>query len=178
MYNVTVQAADPEFNSSSLDVVVAVTDHNENVEPTISTRRPPSTYRENGTSTIYTFRASDPQSGTTITWSLTGTDSNALTIAADSSGRGVLAFANSPDFESPADADRDNTYELAVVATDDEGNTDRVDFTITVTNHNEGVEPTISTRRPPSLPTARTARPQSTPSAPAIPRAAPRLVGR
>ena len=72
-YDVTVQARDPEFNSSSLDVVVAVTDHNENVEPTITTRRPPSTYRENGTSTIYTFRASDPQQGTTITWSLTGT---------------------------------------------------------------------------------------------------------
>ena len=149
-YNVTVQARDPEFNSSSLDVVVTVTDHNENVEPTISTRRPPSTYRENGTSTIYTFRASDPQPGTTITWSLTGTDGGAFTITRDSSGRGVLAFASPPDFESPADADRDNVYELAVVATDDDGNTDRVDFSITVTNHNEGVEPTISTRRPPS----------------------------
>ena len=149
-YDVTVQARDDVFNSSSLDVVVAVTDHNENVEPTISTRRPPSTYRENGTSTIYTFRASDPQQGTTITWSLTGTDSSDFTITRDSSGRGVLAFASPPDFESPADADRDNEYELAVVATDDEGNTDRVDFTIAVTNDNEGVEPTISTRRPPS----------------------------
>ena len=150
VYNVTVQARDDAFNSATLDVVVAVTDHNENVEPTIGTRRPPSTYRENGTSTIYTFRASDPQQGTTITWSLTGTDSSDFTITRDSSGRGVLAFASPPDFESPADADRDNVYELAAVATDDEGNTDRVDFTITVTNHNEGVEPTISTRRPPS----------------------------
>ena len=149
VYDVKVQARDPEFNISSLDVVVTVTDHNENVEPTISTRRPPSTYRENGTSTIYTFRASDPQRGTTITWSLTGSDSGAFTITRDSSGRGVLTFNSPPDFESPADADRDNEYELAVVAADDEGNADRVDFTITVTNHNEGVEPTISTRRPP-----------------------------
>ena len=150
VYNVTVQASDDASNSATLDVTVTVTDHNENVEPTISTRRPPSTYRENGTSTIYTFRASDPQSGTTIMWSLTGTDAGDFTVTADSSGRGVLAFTSPPDFESPADADRDNTYELAVVATDDEGNTDRVDVTITVTNHNEGVEPTISTRRPPS----------------------------
>ena len=150
VYNVTVQARDDTFNSATLDVVVTITDHNENVEPTITTRRPPSTYRENKTSAVYTFRASDPQSGTTITWSVSGTDSNAFTITPDSSGRGVLAFASPPDFESPADADRDNVYELAVVATDDEGNTDRVDFTITVTNHNEGVEPTISTRRPPS----------------------------
>ena len=150
VYDVTVQARDDVFNSATLDVVVTVTDHNENVEPTISTRRPPSTYRENGTSTIYTFRASDPQRGTTITWSLTGSDSGAFTITRDSSGRGVLTFNSPPDFESPADADRDNEYELAVVAADDEGNADRVDFTITVTNHNEGVEPTISTRRPPS----------------------------
>ena len=149
-YDVTVQARDPEFNSSSLDVVVAVTDHNENVEPTISTRRPPSTYRENGTSTIYTFRASDPQQGTTISWSLTGSDSSDFTITPDSSGRGVLTFNSPPDFESPADSNRDNEYELVVVAADDEGNTDRVDFTVTVTDDNEGVEPTISTRRPPS----------------------------
>ena len=150
VYDVTVQARDPESSTSSLDVVVTVTDHNENVEPTISTRRPPTTYRENGTSAVYTFRASDPQSGTTITWSLTGTDAGDFTITTNGSGRGVLAFASPPDFESPADADRANTYELAVVATDDEGNTDRVGFAITVTNHNEGVEPTISTRRPPS----------------------------
>ena len=150
VYNVTVQARDDAFNSATLDVVVTVTDHNENVEPTITTRRPPTTYRENGTSTIYTFRASDPQQGTTITWSLTGTDAGDFTITRDSSGRGVLAFNDPPDFESPADSNRDNTYELAVVATDDEGNTDRVDVTITVTDDNEGVEPTISTRRPPS----------------------------
>ena len=150
VYNVTVQASDDASNSASLDVTVTVTDHNESVEPTISTRRPPTTYRENGTAAVYTFRASDPQSGTTITWSLTGTDAGDFTITTDGSGRGVLAFASSPDFESPADSDRDNSYESAVVATDDEGNTDRVDFIITVTNHNEGVEPTISTRRPPT----------------------------
>ena len=95
VYNVTVQARDDAFNSATLDVVVTVTDHNENVEPTITTRRPPTTYRENGTSTIYTFRASDPQQGTTITWSLTGTDAGDFTITRDSSGRGVLGLQRS-----------------------------------------------------------------------------------
>ena len=150
LYNLTVQARDGEFNADALDISVTVTDYSEGVEPTITTRRPPSTYRENGTSTVYTFRASDPQSGTTIGWSLTGTDAGDFTIAADGSGRGVLTFSSPPDFENPADSDRDNQYELAVVATDDEGNSDRVDFAVTVTDHNEGVEPTISTRRPPS----------------------------
>ena len=149
VYHVTVQARDASSNTASLDVAVSVTDHNEGVEPTISTRRPPSTYRENGTSAVYTFRASDPQRGA-ITWRVTGTDSSVFTITRDSSGRGVLAFVSPPDFESPADGNRDNDYELAVVATDDAGHTDMVAFTIAVTDHNEGVEPTISTRRPPS----------------------------
>ena len=148
VYEVTIRASDGR-NTGTLDVTVTVTDHNEGQEPTISTRRPPSTYRENGTSAVYTFRATDPQRDT-ITWKLEGTDREDFTLAPDSSGRAVLAFRNSPDFESPADADRDNVYELAVVATDDQGNSDRVDFAIAVTDHNEGVEPTISTRRPPA----------------------------
>ena len=147
-YNVEVQASDGT-HIASLPVTVTVTDDSEGVEPTISTRRPPATYRENGTSTIYTFRASDPQRGP-ITWSLTGTDASDFTITTDSSGRGVLAFSNPPDFESPADANRDNEYELTMVATDEDSHTDSVAVTITVTDDNEGVEPTISTRRPPS----------------------------
>ena len=149
VYNVTVQASDDSAppNTDSLEVVVTVTDHNDGVEPTISTRRPPATYRENDTSTVYTFRASDPQRGTTITWTLDGTDTEDFTIGQDT---GVLTFRTPPDFENPVDEDQDNTYELAVVATDPEGNHDRVDFTITVTDHNEGVEPTIGTRRPPA----------------------------
>ena len=149
VYDVTVQARDAESNIDSLEVTVTVIDDSEGVEPTISTRRPPATYRENGTSTIYAFRASDPQRGP-ITWSLTGTDASDFTITTDSSGRGVLAFSNPPDFENPADANRDNEYELTVVAANEDSHTDSVAFTITVTDDNEGVEPTISTRRPPS----------------------------
>ena len=149
VYQVTVQARDAALNPASLNVTVTVTNTTEGVEPTISTRRPPSTYRENGTSAVYTFRASDPQRGDII-WTVTGTDADDFAMTRDSSGRGVLAFVSPPDFENPADGNRDNEYELAVVATDDENHTDRVAFTITVTDHDEGVEPTISTRRPPS----------------------------
>ena len=145
-----VQARDGEGNSAApLDVTVTVTDDSEGVEPTITTRRPPSTYRENGTSTVYTFRASDPQRGA-LTWTVTGTDKNAFTITGNSSGRGVLAFSSPPDFESPADSDGDNEYELAVVATDEDNHNESLKFTITVTDDSEGVEPSISTRRPPS----------------------------
>ena len=145
VYNVTVQARDPEFNIASVDVVVTVGDHNEGVEPTISTRRPPSAFRENVTSAVYTFRASDPQRDL-IAWSLRGTDAGAFTFT----DTGTLMFRSPPDFENPTDSDRDNEYELEVVAADGHGNSDSLTFTVAVTDHNEGVEPTISTRRPPS----------------------------
>ena len=58
----------------------------------------------------------------------------------DSSGRGVLAFNEPPDFEDPVDANQDNAYELTVVATDDDNHTDMVAFTIAVTDVNEGPE--------------------------------------
>ena len=145
VYRVTIEARDDRGGTGRLEITVTVTDHNEGVEPTISTRRPPSNYRENGTSIIYTFRASDPQRGT-ISWSVTGADSGSFAI----SESGSLTFNSPPDFESPTDRNRDNEYEVAVLATDDEGHSDRVDFTITVLDDNEGVEPTISTRRPPS----------------------------
>ena len=145
VYNVTVQARDTAFNTASVNVVVTVGDHNEGVEPTISTRRPPSAFRENATSAVYTFRASDPQRDL-IAWSLRGTDAGAFTFT----DTGTLMFRSPPDFENPTDSDRDNEYELEVVAADEHGNSDSLTFTVAVTDHNEGVEPTISTRRPPS----------------------------
>ena len=145
VYNVTVQARDTAFNTASVNVVVTVGDHNEGVEPTISTRRPPSAFRENATSAVYTFRASDPQRDL-IAWSLRGNDAGAFTLT----DTGTLMFRSPPDFENPTDSDRDNEYELEVVAADEHSNSDSLTFTVTVTDHNEGVEPTISTRRPPS----------------------------
>ena len=104
VYHVTVQARDAESNPASLDVAVTVTNHNEGVEPTISTRRPPSTYRENDTRAVYTFRASDPQRGA-IQWSVTGTDAGDFAITGDSSGRGVLTFNDPPDLHQQIAAD-------------------------------------------------------------------------
>ena len=127
--------------ADSFDVTITVTNHAEGVEPTISTRRPPTTYRENGASTVYTFRATDPQRQT-ITWSLEGTDRGDFTITRDSSGRGLLTFNNPPDFENPVDSDQENDYELTVVADDGDSNKDRLSFTITVTDVNEGPEVT------------------------------------
>ena len=145
-YLVTVEARDDDFNAATLAVTVTVTNATGPEEPTITTTGNPSPYRENGTGAVYTFRATDPQGGP-LTWSLEGADANDFDITSDG---GVLTFASPPDFEDPTDADRDNTYEIRVVVTDEQGLVVRVDVTITVANDPEGVEPTISTRRPPA----------------------------
>ena len=145
-YLVTVEARDDRSNVARLEVTVNVTNAAGAEEPTITTTsRPSVTFRENGTGTVYAYRASDPQRGV-ISWSVTGPDADDFTIG----GGGELTFASPPDFENPTDVNGDNVYELKVGATDEQGLTDSFDVTVTVTNHAEGVEPTISTRRPPS----------------------------
>ena len=150
-YEITVVVTDDQSLTDSVDITITVTNDAEGVEPTVSTRRPPSTYRENGTSNVYTFRASDPQRGP-ITWALEGDDRRDFTITRDSSGRGLLAFSTPPDFEAPSDLDSQNDYELTVVATDEDSHADRLSFTITVTDVNEGPEITRIGSAPGSVP--------------------------
>ena len=107
---VTVQAVDesPEFRSGSQDSFV---------------------YKENGSSDIYTYRATDPE-GADVAWGWSGTDSSAFTI----NEAGVLSFVSPPDYESPTDSGRDNVYELVVEASDEQPKTTRLEVTVTVTN--------------------------------------------
>ena len=61
VYEVTVRASDGRYYGY-LEATVTVTDVNE--APTITTTSKTSfTYKENGTATIYTFRATDPETG-------------------------------------------------------------------------------------------------------------------
>ena len=145
-YLATVEARDEDFKTGTLDVTVTVTNGPGPEEPTITTTGNPSPYRENGTGTVYTFRARDPQ-GQPLAWSVEGADADDFNITTDG---GVLTFASPPDFENPTDADRNNVYEIRVVVTDEQGLVDRADVTVTVANDPEGVEPTISTRSPPA----------------------------
>jgi gliding motility-associated-like protein len=81
------------------------------------------------TTAVHTFTASE-----TVTWSIaSGADVSKFAI----SSTGALSFVQAPDFESPTDNGTNNTYEVAVVATDAAGNASTQTVTITVTNVNE-----------------------------------------
>ena len=66
-------------NYGTLDVVVTVSDENEAPEISESGKTEIS-YRENGTSTLYTYRASDPEKEE-ISWTVRGTDGSIFSIS-------------------------------------------------------------------------------------------------
>lgn len=69
---------------------------------------------ENTTAGFYTASASDPQ-GQAVTFSITGgADAARFQITSG----GALSFLAPPDFETPADADRNNVYEVLLSASD------------------------------------------------------------
>src|SRR5690606_24322004 len=68
------------------------------------------TIAENSAGTVLTASASDPD-GNALTFSIAGgADAAQLQI----SPAGALSFRAPPDFEAPADANRDNVYEVTL----------------------------------------------------------------
>jgi glucose/arabinose dehydrogenase len=87
------------------------------------------TVQENSAGTIYQATATDLD-GNALTFSLSGgADRSAFTITA----AGALSFVQNPDFEFPADADRNNVYVVQVAVSDGQTSV-TLDVTITVTN--------------------------------------------
>ena len=62
---------------------------------------------------VSTYMALDPEEDT-ATWTLEGTDRDLFDITTV----GALTFDDAPSYEAPADAGKDNTYNVTVVATD------------------------------------------------------------
>ena len=83
-----------------------------------------------------TYAATDPESRN-VTYHLMGSDGAKFQL----SGDGVLSFRQKPNYEMPADRDRDNVYEVTVRASDGTLHEDRM-VSVTVTNVDE--EPEIS----------------------------------
>ena len=69
---------------------------------------------------VFEFNASDPDVGTTLSYSiLSGDDAGKFTLNTNTGG---LAFTTAPDFESPDDNNSDNIYQLTVQVSDGENN--------------------------------------------------------
>ena len=156
-YMVEVTATDPSQLFATIDVTINVADVNE--PPDIAGEDDlTEEFRENSTSTIETFRATDPERRP-VYWSLKSGDSeypdNAFFTISSS---GALSFNEGRDFEAPAADGTDNTYKVVVIASDDApnigtantetANSSERKFTVLVTNVTERGSVTVNRSYP------------------------------
>lgn len=132
-YEVQVTANDGNGGTTVQNIVVTVTGVNDNVPVFTSSATFDRT--ENSTSVGNVVATDADLSAQTVTYSLTGgVDQGLLTITAN----GALSFLSAPDFETPADSNSDNVYEVQVTANDGQGGSTVQNVTVTVTNLNDG----------------------------------------
>ena len=95
-------------------------------------------YAENGTEVVQTFTLSD-QDDSGGEWSVSGDDAGDFEISSD----GALSFKSSPNYESPADKDGDNSYKVTVSRAGGS-----LDVVVMVTNDDEAGSVTINDLQP------------------------------
>ncbi len=89
VYDVNVTASD---GTNTTTKAVAITVTNVNEAPTVTSAATAS-FAENGTGTVYTVAATDPDAGTTLTYSISGADASLFNINATT---GVVTFKSRP----------------------------------------------------------------------------------
>ena len=123
-YRVVVLVRDGRGGSDIISLSIVVTDID---EPPLISGLENIEYAENSTGVVIRFSATDPEGMVSITWSLSGEDSEAFTIGED----GALRFRVSPNYENPADANGDNTYLVTIGASDGQ-NTGTIESSVEV----------------------------------------------
>ena len=128
LYDISVIASDGIFTTSK-DVAISVTNVNE--APSVTSAATTS-FAENGTGSAYQATAFDPDTGTTLSWSLGGADATLFNL----SNTGAISFKAAPNFEAPADSGGNNLYHISLTASDGEFSSTKA-VTLVVTNLNE-----------------------------------------
>ena len=147
---VTITATDPWGGTGTATVTVTVEDVNE--APMIDmglTRRDRAENTDIAT-LIFDYGATDVDDGdgdTALTWSLEGEDSAKFNLL---EADGMLTFKKSPNYEMPADRNKDNVYKVTVVVSDDGSPKlmDKRQVEVTVTDVEEGGTVTLSAVQP------------------------------
>ena len=157
-YTVTVTATDPAgLASTPQEVTITINDVNEvpvitdgDTKASVEEDTNLDPQQDGATYTTADPEVSDPACDTTCTWSLKGADAGDFEISNEAGDLGQLTFKEAPNYEMPADANRDNVYMVTVVVTDAgiEGKgklSAERDVEVTITNVNEGTPGTVVT---------------------------------
>ena len=138
IYEVRLIATDSNGNTDSEDWTVTVTDETEAIAFTIDAIAD-ARVEENAVYTSVTPSLSGDAPVGTVIYSLGGADASSFTV---NGATGVVSMIGR-NFESPADTNGDNIYELRLIATDSNGNTDSENWTLTVTDETKTIAFTI-----------------------------------
>ena len=160
-YEVIVTAVDPFGQTDMATVTIEI--ENEDESPAINERNAKAMLKyaepllaEDATELpepvlLWTYEATDHEddaSDTVLKWELEGADKSKLALTVNGDGDGELKFLKNPDFEKPADANKNNVYEVTVVVTDSGDLTDTLAVRVEVTNAKEAGEVTFTAGTP------------------------------
>ena len=136
---VVITAGDESGQTATITAMISVIEVNEGPEISLVGSTPGSV-RENYDPSLVLVRytATDPEGGTVSRWRTSGTDGGDFAI----NEQGELRFRYTPDYERPADSNRDNIYVFTVQVSDGR-HYGTFDETVTVTPVDE--PPTITT---------------------------------
>jgi hypothetical protein len=141
VYDVIVSASDGTFTDSEA-IAVTVGNANEGVTITSDGGGASASLAVTENGVAVTILAATDADGTSPSYAIVG-GADAALFAIDAA-TGALRFVSTPDFETPADADGDNVYEVIVEAGDGILS-DTQAISVTVGNANEGVIVTSGT---------------------------------
>ncbi|MDB5384921.1 MAG: Serralysin [Planctomycetaceae bacterium] len=132
VYRLVVTASNGSAIATTQDISISVSDLS-------LTFTSPNAYSvEENTTAVGIVAATETDTGNqAITYSITG-GADAARFAIDPN-TGTLSFLSAPDFESPTDADANNTYNVTVTASDGTGTPAVQDVTVTVTPVNDNI---------------------------------------
>ena len=158
-HTVNVTATDPfglsATPSGATEQVVTITINDVNEAPVVTAGATKASVMENADieTAVSTYTATDVDQTPEVTLSVSGTDAGDFEISNESGSLGQLTFKEGPNYEMPADSNRDNVYMVTVVATDagvDSKNkmTAERAVVITVTNEDEGGTVTLTSVQP------------------------------
>ena len=140
-YRITVRVSDLKDSAGVADTViddtVAVTIEVNNLdEPPVITGPDAPVFDENSDRVVASYSARDPENDPIVKWDVAGLDGDKFEII-----DGKLSFEQPPDFEARSDLDRDNDYEVTVVA---DGGTMEGTYDVTVTVEDVNEAPVVS----------------------------------
>ena len=146
-YDVTLKVTDSSESDVYGTFAVSVTVTNVDELGTLSGPETAS-INEGDTDVLGTYTLTGGPASYTYFQSLEGDDAGQFTLnVIGTTGVLELSFSSAPDYEAPADADGDNTYEVTVKATAG-GEETMVAATVTVANVEEGGTVTLTPARP------------------------------